>query len=171
MKSYTLPIFLCLATLVGCKNHPPLRTVAQVDLERYAGLWYEVASFPARFQRGCTCTTAEYTPMDGYIRVENNCKREEGRSGITGKAFPVKGSGNARLKVQFFWPFRAPYYIIALADDYSWAVVGTPSRKYLWLLSRIPVIDNDLYFEMVQQAKALGFDTTKLVKTPQAECD
>lgn len=109
--------------------------------------------------------------MEGYVKVENYCKRDKGRSGITGKAFPVKGSNNARLKVQFFWPFRAPYYIIALADDYSWAVVGTPSRKYLWMLSRTPVIDDDLYFLIEQRAKALGFDTSQLVKTPQEECD
>lgn len=152
-----------------------LETVPEVDLERYAGTWYEIASFPQRFQKGCHCTTATYTKTDkDYILVENKCRRDSinGKaSGITGKAFIDAGSGNAKLKVQFFWPLRGKYWIIDLADDYSYAVVGHPNRKYLWILSRTPLMDEQLYEEIVQRAKSKNFDVQKLKKTVQAGCE
>ena len=81
-----------------------LKTVSTVDLEKYSGTWYELASFPQRFQKGCECTTAKYTPTDkGYIIVENKCKKNGKESSIKGKAFIDKDSGNAKLKVQFFY--------------------------------------------------------------------
>ena len=80
----------------------------------------------------------------------------------------VPGSGNAKLKVQFFWPFKGNYWIIDLAEDYSYAVVGDPSRKYLWILSRTPAMDPALYDEIVRRIAAQGFDTTKLVKADQS---
>ena len=131
----------------------PLPTVPYVDLQKYAGKWYEIASFPQRFQQGCCGTTAEYTPTDkGFIVVENRCRKYglDGKmSYIKGKAFVEKNSGNAKLKVQFFWPFRGKYWIIDLADDYSYAVVGHPNRKYLWILSRNSSISEDLYMKLV----------------------
>lgn len=152
-----------------------LETVPEVDLERYAGTWYEIASFPQRFQKGCHCTTATYTKTDkDYILVENKCRRDSinGKaSGITGKAFIDAESGNAKLKVQFFWPLRGKYWIIDLADDYSYAVVGHPNRKYLWILSRTPLMDEQLYEEIVQRAKSKNFDVQKLKKTVQAGCE
>ena len=110
-----------------------LQTIPYVDLERYAGLWYEIASYPQRFQEGCTATTAEYTLSDkGYVIVENRCNKytlDGKQSYIKGKAFVVKNSGNAKLKVQFFWPFRGSYWIIDLADDYNYAVVSHPGKN------------------------------------------
>ncbi len=160
--------------LLGCKSYPPLPTVASVDLEQYAGTWYEIASFPSRFQRGCHCTTATYTlHPKGYVVVENRCNRDSTtgkESYIKGKAFVVKGSGNARLKVQFFWPFRGDYYIIHLASDYRYTLVGSPSRNYLWLLSRTPQLPASDIDTLLQAAKDVGFDTSRLVFTVQEGC-
>lgn len=146
-----------------------LETVPYVDLERYSGKWYEIASFPQRFQRGCHCTTAEYNLSDkGYVIVENRCNKDSitgKESYIKGKAFVVKNTGNAKLKVQFFWPFRGKYWIIDLAEDYSYAVVGHPNRKYLWILSRTPQMDDKLFDEIVKRTEAKGFDVSLLKMT------
>ena len=93
--------------LISCSaKELPLETVKNVDLKRYVGKWYEIASYPQRFQKGCTCTTAEYTATEeGYIIVDNACNKDSvngEKSGIKGKAFIVENSGNAKLEVQFF---------------------------------------------------------------------
>jgi len=148
-----------------------LQTVPSVDLNKYAGKWYEIASYPQIFQKGCHCTTAEYTLSDkGYVIVENRCNKDSvngKQSYIKGKAFVEEGSGNAKLKVQFFWPFRAKYWIIDLADDYSYAVVSHPNKKYLWILSRSPKMEEAVYLEILSRLKAKGFDLSKLQKTVQ----
>lgn len=159
---------------LGCCGHPgrvPLETVPAVDLERYAGKWYEIASFPQRFQKGCECTTAEYIYRPGHpVSVLNACRRggAGGRTdSIKGQAFAVPGANNAKLKVRLFWPFKGDYWIIALGNDYAWAAVGHPNRKYLWILSRTPVMDDALYGRIVSSLGAKGFDTSKLVRTVQ----
>lgn len=148
-----------------------LQTVPNVDLKKYVGKWYEIASYPQRFQKGCHCTTAEYTLSDkGYVIVENRCNRDSvtgKQSYIKGKAFVEKGSGNAKLKVQFFWPFKAKYWIIDLADDYSYAVVSHPNKKYLWILSRTSKMDDTVYQQIISKLKSNGFDLSKLLKTEQ----
>lgn len=148
-----------------------LQTVPFVDLNKYAGKWYEIASFPQRFQKGCNCTTATYTLSDkGFVVVENRCNKGSvtGKiSYIKGKAFVVKNSGNAKLKVQFFWPFRAKYWIIDLADDYSYAVVSHPNKKYLWILSRTTTIDPTIYNGILNRLKEKGFDLSLLKNTTQ----
>ncbi|MCX6186225.1 MAG: lipocalin family protein [Bacteroidetes bacterium] len=149
----------------------PLQTVANVDLNKYVGKWYEIASYPQRFQKGCHCTTAEYTLSDkGYVIVENRCNRDSikgKQSYIKGKAFVEKNSGNAKLKVQFFWPFKGKYWIIDLADNYSYAVVSHPNRKYLWILSRTPKMDNTIYQQILSRLKEKEFDLKKLKSTVQ----
>lgn len=151
---------------------PPVETVKAVDLGRYMGKWFEIAAFPQKFQKGCRCTTAEYELTDkGYVRVVNSCRRggADGKvSRAKGKAWVVPGSGNARLKVQFFWPFKGHYWIIDLADDYSYAVVGDPTRKYLWVLARTPRMDPVLYAEILARTAAQGFDTSRLVMADQS---
>lgn len=148
-----------------------LEAVPLVDLEKYAGKWYELASFPQRFQKGCHCTTAEYTLSDkGYVIVENRCNKDsiDGKASyIKGKAFVVKNTGNAKLLVQFFWPFKGKYWIIDLADDYSYAVVGHPNRKYLWILSRTAKMDESIYQQIVSRIQEKGFDISKIKRTPQ----
>jgi apolipoprotein D and lipocalin family protein len=148
-----------------------LQTVPFVDLNKYAGKWYEIASYVQRFQKGCICTTAEYTATDkGYIIVENRCVKDpvSGRqSYIKGKAFVEKNSGNAKLKVQFFWPFKGKYWIIDLAGDYSFAVVSHPNRKYLWILSRTPKMNETIYRQIIFRLEEKGFDLKKIKITQQ----
>ena len=148
-----------------------LQTVSFVDLKKYTGKWYEIASYPQRFQKGCNCTTAEYTLSEkGFVVVENRCNRNSitgKKSYIKGKAFVIKDSGNAKLKVQFFWPFKAPYWIIDLAEDYSYSVVSHPSKKYLWILSRTPHMDKAPYLQILSRLKEKGFDLSKLQTTNQ----
>ena len=140
---------------------PPVETVKEVDLARYMGKWFEIAAFPQKFQKGCHCTTAEYElTVQGTVKVVNTCRKggADGKvSRAKGKAWVVPGTGNARLKVQFFWPFKGNYWIIDLADDYSFAVVGDPSRKYLWVLSRTPRMDPALYAEIRSTHGRAGF--------------
>ncbi|WP_439487706.1 lipocalin family protein [Algoriphagus sp.] len=147
-----------------------LETVPYVDLEKYVGEWYEIASIPQSFQKGCTSTKAVYTANeDGTIQVENTCYvPEKGKTKTaTAKAFVEDGSGNAKLDVQFFWPFRGKYWIIELAKDYSYAVVGHPNRKYLWILSRTPEMDGNLYHHLLEISAEKGFEVSKLEKTIQ----
>ena len=157
--------------MVSGTKAQPLQTVPYVDLNRYAGVWYEIASYPQRFQKGCTHTTAEYSLSDkGYLIVENLCKKDSlnGRdSYIKGKAFVEPNSGNSKLKVQFFWPFKGKYWIIDLADDYSYAVVSHPNRKYLWILSRTPRMDEEVYGKIIKKLNDMDFDTSKLLLTKQ----
>lgn len=161
-------LIILLSFMTAISIAQELKTVSSVDLNKYSGTWYEVASFPQRFQKGCECTTANYTPTDkGYIIVENRCKKNGKESYIKGKAFVDKDSSNAKLKVQFFWPFKGKYWIIDLADDYSYAVVSHPNRKYLWILSRKPKLDEEVYNGIIIRLKEMGFDLSKLKITKQ----
>lgn len=148
-----------------------LQTVPFVDLKKYAGKWYEIASYPQHFQKDCNCTTAEYTLSDkNYVIVENRCNKGNPKgkvSYIKGKAFIVENSGNAKLKVQFFWPFKGKYWIIDLAEDYSYAVVGHPNRKYLWILSRTATMNENIYQQLISKIQEKGFDISKIKRTKQ----
>jgi len=158
-----------LLVLACARAGPPPQTVERVDLARYAGTWYEIASFPSWFQRGCTATTATYGLRDdGRVSVLNRCTRDGEQSGIEGVAWPVDAT-NARLKVRFFWPFAGDYWVLALDPDYRWSLVGHPDRDYLWILSRTPRLDDALYAELVAKAQAQGFETSRLVRTPQPD--
>jgi len=162
-----------MAVMNSCKSQD-LETARFVDPKKYSGKWYEIAHLPASFLEGCSCTTAEYTyTTKGYIKVYNRCynSRKGKWKSITGKAFVVNNSRNSKLKVQFFWPFKANYWIIELADDYSWAVVGEPRRRYLWILSRTPEMDEALYQELVVKCGNKGFPVEHLEITKQDSCE
>jgi apolipoprotein D and lipocalin family protein len=150
-----------------------LHTVANVDLQRYIGTWYEIASYPHRFQKGCVATRAVYTLRDdGQVAVRNECRQgalDGPLRSVEGRARIVDPASNARLKVTFFWPFWGSYWIIDLDPDYRWAVVGHPSRKYLWILSRTPILDETLFREIVARLPAQGYDPARLNRTPQPE--
>lgn len=168
-----MPFFaaMVLATLAACSSSPPLATVDAVDLERYAGDWYEVARLPNRFQTDCAGDVmARYRLAGNEVSVLNRCREASGDiMSAQGQAKVVANSGNARLRVSFFWPFYGDYYVLALAPDYQWALVGAPNRDYLWLLSRGPELPEAVFAELVQKAQSLGFNTEALQKTAQAD--
>ncbi len=168
LASWVLP-----ACIGGCTSvtHPPLEVVEFVDLARYTGKWYEIARYPAPFQEGCVATTAEYTLRpDGKIQVVNRCRagcfdgRERRAEGV---ARVVGDKTNAKLKVSFFWPFEGDYWIIDLDDDYQWAVVGEPCRRFLWVLSRTPTLDGPTYEAILSRLPDKGYDPARLEKTRQ----
>jgi len=145
-----------------------LKTVSSVDLNKYAGRWYEIARLPARFQKDCDSDViATYTlRAGGKVHVLNQCRKASGEiKKADGTAKIVDKTTNARLKVTFFWPFYGDYWILELGDQYEYAVVGEPGRKYLWILSRSPQMDEKLYQSLLTKIAAQGFDTSKLIKT------
>ncbi|WP_242926533.1 lipocalin family protein [Pontibacter vulgaris] len=149
------------------RTYAPLATVPEVDLNRYMGKWYEIASIPQRFSKGCHCTTAEYklNASEGYVEVYNSCRKNSASgklSDVKGKAYPVDGSNNSKLKVQFFWPFKGDYWILELDKDYQHVVVGSPDRESLWILSRKPTLDKETYNQLVLSAKTKGFPVEQL---------
>lgn len=160
--------------LAGClwwgrSAHPPLEVAPGVDLSRYTGKWYEIAKYPNRFQRGCIGATAEYSlsPDGKRVEVVNRC-RDAGSGkerSIRGKARVVDPATNAKLSVTFFWPFSGDYWILAVGTEYEYAVVGTPDRKYLWLLARAETIGDDLYGRLVDLARARGFDPARIERS------
>ena len=161
---------MSLLFFLGCNKYKPLETVSNVEIEKYMGKWYEIAAIPQRFQKGCHCSTAEYTFIEdgAYVKVLNSCNKDSVNgplSQIEGKAFVTPNSNNSKLRVQFFWPVKAKYWIIDLADDYSYAVAGHPSRKYLWILSRTTQMNEDTYLQIIERLKDKEYNTDLLVKT------
>ncbi|MBV8390919.1 MAG: lipocalin family protein [Mucilaginibacter sp.] len=157
-----------IAALALATRNKPLKTVGYVELEKYLGKWYEIAKFPQSFEKGCTNVTSEYSLRDdGKINLVNSCLKNGQLKTTTGIA-SVDDKESAKLEVQFQWPFSGKYWIIALALDYSYAVVGHPNRKYLWILNRKPVMDSMTYNHLVLVAASRGFDIRKLVNTKQS---
>ncbi len=167
-----MSVILLLALFSTLNARPaPLQTVNQVDLQRYLGMWHQLAYFPNTFQpRDAQVASAEYTLSDkGYIIVHNisyyDQKMTRIKKQIKGKAF-VTDKSNSKLRVQFFWPFRGNYWIIDLDQkDYSYAVVSEPNRKYLWILVRPDSITKEVYDGILERLRANSFDLSKLVLT------
>ena len=160
------------ATMAAAAKSAPLEVVPHLDLQRYLGTWYEIATIPQRFEKGCVGVKAEYSlRADGRIQVVNTCLQTlDGRfREARGKAWIVDKTTNAKLKVSFFWPFSGAYWIIALDPDYGWAVVGHPGRNYLWILSRSPHMDGALYRALLEPIADKGYDLTKIEKTLQPD--
>jgi len=165
--------FVALIMLTSCSQPmKTLTTVPGVDIKKYSGKWYEIARLPNSFEKGLVCCTAEYgLRSDGRISVLNTGIKEDkmGKvSSITGKAWVPDPKEPGRLKVQFFWPFAAGYYIFHLdQENYQYALVGTPSRKYFWLLARSPKIEESLYQELVDVARKNEFAVENLIRVRQ----
>jgi len=153
----------------------PLESVPTLDVTRYMGRWYEIANYPNRFQKDCVKdTTATYRLIDAErIEVANQCTHADGKQDVAvGLARPA--GAPARLEVRFApaWLSWLPmvwgdYWVIALADDYRYAVVGTPSREYLWILSRTPTLAPADEQAILADLPKHGYDASKLVRTPQ----
>jgi apolipoprotein D and lipocalin family protein len=147
---------------VGNTNVP--EPAKAVDLERYLGHWNEVARYEQWFQRGCKAVTADYAlRTDGRIDVVNRCRRNGKADEARGIAKVIDRESNAKLKVSFFGPFYGDYWILDHADDYSWSIVGEPSGRYLWILSREAKPARKQVSALVRRAEALGYDSSMLV--------
>jgi len=148
------------------KELPQLVTVKQVDLKKYAGLWYEIAKIPNSFQDQCAYgTTAEYKIYkDGSIQVINKCYDDNGEPDVAdGVANVVDKKTNAKLEVSFvsffgIRPFWGDYWIIGLDDNYQWAIVGTPNRKYGWILSRTPSLPDETMQKIFEILKSQHYN-------------
>lgn len=155
----------------------PLRLVDSVDLERYQGLWYEIARLPNRFQDQCAKNvTAEYTLLDnGRIKVVNRCELPGGEiDEAEGRARRPDPEREAALEVRFApaWLSWLPsvwgdYQVMALSDDYEDVLIGAPSREYLWILARRPALADERVQALLEEARSQGFDTGAVVRTPQ----
>lgn len=165
--------------LAACSGQPvnrdattPLKTVDHVDIGRYLGRWYEIARFPNRFEKNCEGVTADYSRRDdGLISVVNTCHKgaPDGQARTAnGRARIVDMITNAKLKVSFFGPFWGDYWVIGLAEDYSLALVGEPSGRYLWILARTPTISETARDTALSDLKAMGYNTDALYFTEQA---
>uniref|UniRef100_UPI0039EE5015 lipocalin family protein n=1 Tax=Bordetella sputigena TaxID=1416810 RepID=UPI0039EE5015 len=146
--------------------------VPSVDLRSYLGKWYEIARLPRFYQRYCVGDSiATYSIRDPHtIAIENSCRTKDGDIRTAhGTAEPVPGSNNAKLEVTFLPPFTGDYWIIGLAPDYTWSVVGSPGRKALWILSRTPRLPAAALDKARSIARAAGYAVDELVYTPQSD--
>ena len=177
-------LILCLLftmnTQAQDKSIQPLEVVPSVDLARYIGTWYEIARLPNGFQKKCVSdVTANYTIRDdGQIKVVNRCRCEDGTfAEAEGRARKASSDGpNTKLEVRFapaflsFLPFVwGKYWIIDLAEDYSYAVIGEPSRVYLWVLGRSPKLNEEQFNEIIERIKIKGYDVSKLIRTKHTQ--
>ncbi|MEC7785462.1 MAG: lipocalin family protein [Nitrospinota bacterium] len=171
-----LPFFIAVFVFGGCqsipkKTSPELQVVPYVDIERYLGKWYEIALYPNWFEKGCFRSTAFYEKLEnGQIKVTNRCRMYASDGELNeaiGKASIVDKRTNAKLKVQFFWPFKGDYWIIDLDKNYQYAVVSEPARQYLWILSRSPNLDNQTLEKLKNKIRDKGFELSYLKKTLQ----
>jgi apolipoprotein D and lipocalin family protein len=176
-----LPLALSLAALSlgGCAalqkgpvgNSMVPSPAKPVEIESYLGRWYEVARYEQSFQKGCEAVTADYSlTKPDEIKVVNTCHA----GGVTGKekvakgkAKIVAGSNNAKLRVSFFGPFYGDYWVLDRADDYSWAIIGEPSGRYLWLLHRQAKPGDAALQKLSARAAAFGYDMKLLRWTKQ----
>ena len=152
----------------------PLETADHVDLTRYLGKWFEIARLPLSWENKCISdVTATYTPQpNGKIGVLNSCRKSDGKitqSKGTAKIASKNDRSNAKLKVTFFRLFSGDYWILDLDPDYRWALVGNPSRKNLWILSRTPSLNRETTNMLLAKGESLGFDTSKIIMTKQTQ--
>lgn len=166
------PLLLLSALLAGCIGVPEgVRPVADFELERYLGKWYEIARLDHSFERGLTRVTAEYSLReDGGVRVVNrgySAATQEWEEAV-GKAYFVEGEDLGYLKVSFFGPFYGAYVVFGLdREAYQYAFISGPDTSYLWLLARTPSVSDEVLHQFTEQAAALGFDTGALILVAQ----
>lgn len=174
MKIITVLIAIFILNISFAQNDKPIKTVKYVDLKKYSGLWYEISKIPNRFQKQCISgATAKYIiDEDGDIKVINGCIDEDGELDIAdGVAKVVDKKSNAKLEVSFvsflgIRPFWGDYWIIGLDENYKWAIIGTPNRKYGWVLSRTPQVDKEVMQKINSILIENGYDPGKFVESP-----
>ncbi len=176
MKTIQLIFLAIMIPFIGaCSDKIDKTTVKTLDIERYMGKWYEIARFDHKFERGKVGVTVNYSLNDdGTILVVNsgyNGSLNGELETAIGKAKQPNPKYPGELKVSFFWTFYAQYSILELADDYSYALVGSSSDKYLWILSRTPQMSQDSLNMLLQSAEDRGYDTSKLIYVKQSKAD
>lgn len=163
----TLAIIMTLCTLAGNAGKVDNSTVESLNLGKYLGLWYEIARFDHSFERGLQNVTAVYSiRTDGKIKVVNSGWKDGEYKVSTGKS-KVTGTP-ALLKVSFFGPFYSDYRVLMITPDYQQALVGSSSSKYLWILSRNPVLTDEVKRSILDEAQRRGYDTEKLIWVGQS---
>ncbi|HNV96321.1 MAG TPA: lipocalin family protein [Bacteroidales bacterium] len=162
-------LLFVLITLFSFTMSNAQKTTVAVDIEKYAKTWYEIARFPHRFEKGLTNVSATYSIIsENKISVLNKGIRSNNKtSQIKGVAWIPNKKETGKLKVRFFWPFAAPYWIHYVDEKYSVAIVGGPGNHYLWILADKPFIDNEIYNELIQKAKEMGYTIENLEKVNQ----
>ena len=158
---------MVLISTLKASTERPLESISHVSLEQYLGKWYEIARYENSFEKGCVGATAEYTMDANHLRIINRCYDAKGAKldEANGRGYPVENSGNAKLRVTFFWQFYGDYWIVKLASDYRYAVVGEPSRKYLWILAREKTLSQEDTEAILASLPTLGYDTSLLYWT------
>ncbi|MCJ7449707.1 MAG: lipocalin family protein [Bacteroidales bacterium] len=163
-----LLVTMLFSSLLAQKN---LSVVSSVDLNKYTGTWYEIARLPFSFESKLKCNTATYSLReDGRIAVLNKgyyISNPEKINTATGIAFVPDKNFPAKLKVQFFWPFRGNYWIMYLDTDYKYVLIGEPSLKYLWILAREKKLDETVLQMLLSKAADAGYNLTNLIRTEQ----
>lgn len=149
------------------KRNKEIEVAPYVEINKYAGKWYEIGRYRHWYERNAYNVSAEYTLKDGYIEVVNRCEKGNKHIEIKGKAYVIPESGNAKLKVKFNWLMKGDYWIIDLDENYQWAVVSNPSQTNLWILYRKPTIENDVLRPIVYRLVNRGFELAKVHWTKQ----
>lgn len=169
----TIALSLIIATF-GCsstKNMIDKTIVKDLELEEYLGTWYEIARFDHRFERNLVGVTANYSLReDGKIKVVNSGYKNSldgPKSTAVGKAKIPDTNRPAHFKVSFFWFFYSDYLVMELDENYQWAVIGSSSDNYLWILSRTPQIKDSLKKELLGKISARGYNTNELIWVEQ----
>ena len=159
---------LCTLLLLWSANtfKLPNKTVETVDVNNYSGTWYSLYSIPTTYDKGSRETSGKYTwnANGSYFDVVTSYKKpgSDKVHSIESKVFQDAGTSNAKMKAQFVWPFKVDYWVIELAPDYSYVVVGHPDHKLLFIMSRKKELDKKKYSEIVARCQARGYDVSKL---------
>jgi apolipoprotein D and lipocalin family protein len=164
-------ILITIMLLSTAYSQKQLSVVAEVDLNRYKGHWYEIARLPNFFERKLKCTSATYNLReDGKITVVNQgnyISEPQKSTSAKGVAWIPDKNSPAKLKVQFFWPFSGDYWIMYLDKDYRYVLVGDPALKYLWILSREKKMDEATYTMLLKKATDNGYDVKTIIRVEQ----
>ena len=172
LHAMLMTLVMAVSTPIGLPTLPN-EPVPELDLANYAGQWHEIARLPMYFERKCLdAVTAAYTPNpDGTVHIHNTCRTSKGRMSVDGVA-RMKESQPAALEVRFVpaWLTWLPmawadYWVIEVDADYQWAVIGSPERKHLWILSRRPAMDRALFQTLKEHSRQRGYEVDQLIMT------